>query len=77
MRSVLLEENDLRLLTPEEAQDEGYAWNDADYPAEAAPQEEPPTQPTDEHPTEPTPPTEPAPTEPVTEEPTTEATEGT
>lgn len=77
MRSVLLEEDDLRLLTPEEAQDEGYAWNDADYPAEAAPQEEPPAQPTEEHPTEPTLPTEPASTEPATEEPTTEATEGT
>lgn len=78
MRSVVLEEDDLRLLTPEQAQDDGYVWNDADYPAEAAPQEEPATQPTEARPTEPAPPpTEPAPTETVTEEPTTEATEGT
>lgn len=75
MRSVLLEETELHLLTPDEAKDAGYAWEVAAYPAEAAPQEEttaiPPEEPTQEI----APPTETPPTEPPTEEPTVGPTE--
>lgn len=75
MDSVLSGEKAFRLLTPEQAQDAGYVWDYAAYPAEAAPQEAPePTAPPTEgpapEPTEPPVPTEP-PTEPPTEEPAT------
>lgn len=72
MRSVLLEETELRLLTPEEAASAGYAWDTSAYPTEAAPQELPPAQPTEATPQESTASTEAPPTEPPTTVPPTE-----
>lgn len=74
MRAMQRGETELRLLTPEEAIEEGYRWDASAFPDEAAPQIEPPAQPTEQPVSEPPAPTEPLSTEPPTEETTAPAT---